>query len=417
MFTTTFLLLTLFSSKHNAILLEYVGNILFRDEVKKVQTKYNVCNMSCSLKREFSQRIVGLIKSRGGRFLRELEVSSSFKKSLLLGGQDGPAWNYGRSARKPHHPRGASGNLYMEVSDDVAIEKTKQCFRHLHRRFGVSCSNLVPQVLDNDSQEDRSRRRSTEDDDKTITEAPENPQKEQDQDNVDPDDDDSNVISQDGHPARNQSGDLTKKKHRRGELCGHASEETPMSSSTDSARSFVHGNAIKDWRQEWRQTTESAASRNHQYFVSSAPLHVHRELSAYGPNQQESQTNLASKRSRFGLRPSVGPNIPPHHSSPARLPVVVPVNPRMMTSLPPPPRFIPPLPFPTCGMPPSTCFVNSGLPCMYHDDGSSARWQPMLMQPTAWYPVEAGPGPGPVFLIPAGDDASFGFQGIIPHAH
>ena len=102
--------------------LEHIGNIRFRNEVRKAQSLYDPYNQSSDQKKELARKVVATIKSSGGRFLRRLDDATFWLNS---------------SPPLPEQIFQSNGSalhdLYVEVSDKVAIEKAKQCFRHQRR--------------------------------------------------------------------------------------------------------------------------------------------------------------------------------------------------------------------------------------------------------------------------------------------
>ena len=108
---------------------EHIGNIRFRNDIKNAQALWEQHKRSGDQKKELARKVVAAVKSRGGRFLKKLDEDfynlNSDSQSESIGDRPGIC---------------PIGDLYVLVSDKVAIEKAKQCLRH-HQR------SMAPQLL------------------------------------------------------------------------------------------------------------------------------------------------------------------------------------------------------------------------------------------------------------------------------
>ena len=84
------------------------------------------CTISTEKKKELAREVVATIKSKGGRFLKGLSHASHRSNSDNVDRLDAPC-----------------DGIYIEVSDKVAVEKAKQCFRHQLRPPGPRSASAM----------------------------------------------------------------------------------------------------------------------------------------------------------------------------------------------------------------------------------------------------------------------------------
>ncbi len=118
---------------------EQIGNIRFRALVRDVIQSFGSKDLDGKEKTRLAKSVMKEVKAKGGRFVRRVESGASTDK-------------YKNSNR--------AGDLYEEVTDALALDKTKQSFRHQLRGTKMPSSSssssdiLLPEKRKNENNDE-----------------------------------------------------------------------------------------------------------------------------------------------------------------------------------------------------------------------------------------------------------------------